>query len=50
VTIVYALSSSLVWGCADFLGGLFSRRLPLAAVTLISQGAGLVALLVWLAS
>jgi drug/metabolite transporter (DMT)-like permease len=49
VTIVYALSSSLVWGCSDFLGGLFSRRLPLAAVTLISQGAGLVALLVWLA-
>jgi drug/metabolite transporter (DMT)-like permease len=48
VTIVYALSSSLVWGCADFLGGLFSRRLPLAAVTLISQAAGLVALLVWL--
>jgi drug/metabolite transporter (DMT)-like permease len=50
VTIVYALSSSLVWGCADFLGGLFSRRLPLAAVTLISQAAGLVALLVWLAA
>ena len=49
MTIVYALSSSLVWGCADFLGGLFSRRLPLAAVTLISQAAGLVALLVWLA-
>jgi len=49
VTIVYALSSSLVWGCSDFLGGVFSRRLPLAAVTLISQAAGLVALLVWLA-
>lgn len=49
MTIVYALSSSLVWGCADFLGGLFSRRLPVAAVTLISQAAGLVALLVWLA-
>ena len=49
MTIVYALSSSLVWGCSDFLGGVFSRRLPLAAVTLISQGAGLLALLVWLA-
>lgn len=49
MTIVYALSSSLVWGCSDFLGGVFSRRLPLAAVTLISQAAGLVALLVWLA-
>lgn len=49
MTIVYALSSSLVWGCSDFLGGVFSRRLPLAAVTLISQAAGLGALLVWLA-
>ena len=49
MTIVYALSSSLVWGCSDFLGGVFSRRLPLAAVTLISQAAGLVALLIWLA-
>lgn len=46
---MYALSSSLVWGCSDFLGGIFSRRLPLAAVTLISQAAGFVALLVWLA-
>lgn len=49
MAIVYALSSSFVWGCSDFLGGLFSRRLPLAAVTLISQAAGLVALLAWLA-
>jgi drug/metabolite transporter (DMT)-like permease len=49
VTIVYALSSSLVWGCSDFLGGLFSRRLPLAAVTLVSQAAGLVVLVLWLA-
>jgi len=32
VAIVFALGSSLVWGCADFMGGVFSRRLPLAAV------------------
>lgn len=49
MAIVYALSSSLVWGCSDFLGGVFSRRLPLAAVTSISQAAGFVALLTWLA-
>jgi drug/metabolite transporter (DMT)-like permease len=50
VAIALALGSSLVWGCADFLGGLFSRRQPLAAVTLISQGAGLVVLLALLAA
>ena len=49
MAIALALGSSLVWGCADFLGGIFSRRQPLAAVTLISQGAGFVALLLWLA-
>ena len=48
--IVLALSSSLVWGCSDFLGGLYTRRLPLAAVTIVSQGAGFAALLVWLAA
>jgi drug/metabolite transporter (DMT)-like permease len=48
--IVLALSSSLVWGCSDFLGGLYTRRLPLAAVTIVSQAAGFVALLVWLAA
>ena len=50
MAIALALGSSLVWGCADFLGGMFSRRQPLAAVTLISQGAGFVALLAWLAA
>ena len=49
MAIALALGSSLVWGCADFLGGIFSRRQPLAAVTLISQGAGFVALFIWLA-
>jgi drug/metabolite transporter (DMT)-like permease len=49
VPIVLALGSSLVWGCSDFLGGLYTRRLPLAAVTVVSQAAGFAALLVWLA-
>lgn len=35
------LGSSLCWGLADFLGGLQSRRHPLAAVMLVSQAAGL---------
>ena len=48
--IVLALASSLVWGVADFMGGFFTRRAPLAAVTVVSQGAGLVALLAWLAA
>jgi drug/metabolite transporter (DMT)-like permease len=50
VGIALALGSSLVWGSADFLGGLLSRRLPLGAVTVASQSAGFVALLVWLAA
>ena len=47
--IALALGSSLVWGCADFMGGVFSRRLPLAAVTVVSQSAGFAVLIVWLA-
>jgi len=47
--IALALASSLVWGVADFLGGVFARRAPLTAVTVVSQTAGFVALLVWLA-
>jgi drug/metabolite transporter (DMT)-like permease len=50
VAIALALGSSLIWGCADFLGGMFSRRQPLAAVVLVSQGAGFVALFCWLAA
>jgi drug/metabolite transporter (DMT)-like permease len=47
--IALALGSSLVWGCADFFGGVLSRRLALAGVTIVSQAAGFAALLVWLA-
>ena len=35
-----ALSSSLAWGCSDFLGGLAARRLPLLTVMLLSGVAG----------
>lgn len=48
--VALALGSSLVWGAADFLGGLYTRRAPLATVTVVSQAAGLCALLVWLAA
>jgi drug/metabolite transporter (DMT)-like permease len=50
MAIVLALASSFVWGCADFMGGLFSRRQPLAGVVIVSQAAGFTALLVWLAA
>jgi drug/metabolite transporter (DMT)-like permease len=43
------LGSGLFWGTGDFLGGLTSRRLPALAVTIWSQLAGSLALLVVLA-
>jgi drug/metabolite transporter (DMT)-like permease len=49
LAVVLALASSITWGAADFGGGLVSRRLPTIAVTVISQSAGFVALLVALA-
>jgi len=39
-----ALASSLSWGLSDFLGGLQSRRHPLLAVLVLSQGFALVVL------
>ena len=44
--LVFGLASSVVWGTADFLGGVYTRRLTLASVTVGSQIAGLLALLV----
>jgi len=41
VSVVLALLSSLLWGSADFGGGLLSRRLPAYAVVGVSQGLGL---------
>jgi drug/metabolite transporter (DMT)-like permease len=48
--IVLALGSALAWGCADFLGGLSARRIALLAVTVLSQAAGFVVLLAWVAA
>lgn len=42
VAVVLALLSSLLWGSADFLGGLTSRRRPALAVVGGSQACGLI--------
>jgi drug/metabolite transporter (DMT)-like permease len=41
IAIVLGLAASLSWGVADFIGGLQSRRMPVVAVVLGSQLAGL---------
>jgi drug/metabolite transporter (DMT)-like permease len=46
LALLLALGSSVVWGAADFGGGSLSRRLPVLGVTIVSQGAGFVALVV----
>ncbi|HEY2327284.1 MAG TPA: DMT family transporter [Gaiellaceae bacterium] len=46
MAVLLALGSSLVWGAADFSGGSLTRRVPVFPVTVVSQGAGFVALLV----
>jgi drug/metabolite transporter (DMT)-like permease len=47
---VLALASSVSWGLSDFLGGFQSRRHPLLAVMVVSQGFALVLLLVAVAA
>ena len=47
--ILLALASTVIWGTTDFAGGMLTRRLPLAGVTVISQASGFVLLLVILA-
>ncbi len=49
LAIVLGLGSSVVWGTADFLGGVYTRRLSLWAVVVSSQAAGFAALLIALA-
>ena len=44
-----ALLSSVVWGTADFVGGLVSRRRPAFAVVAWAHACALVAVLVWCA-
>jgi drug/metabolite transporter (DMT)-like permease len=41
VAIALGLAASLSWGVADFIGGIQSRRMPVVAVVLGSQLAGL---------
>src|SRR4051812_5782735 len=45
LALVLALGAGVAWGGSDFLAGLASRRLPVLAVLVGSQAAGLVLLL-----
>ncbi|MDQ2907721.1 MAG: DMT family transporter [Candidatus Eremiobacteraeota bacterium] len=50
MAIWLALAAALVYGAADFFGGLASRRTPAATVVVLSQIAGIVVLaLAWIA-
>lgn len=44
MTAVFALATSLLWGLADFGGGLLTRRLPALTVVVVSQTAAVVVL------
>jgi drug/metabolite transporter (DMT)-like permease len=46
--LALALSSSLCWGVADFIGGTQARLIPVLRVILISQGVGLIGVVVLL--
>ena len=48
LTVVIGLSSALIYGSADFLGGLAARRMSAVLVTAIAALAGLVLLLIGL--
>jgi len=43
-TVLFALGASTAWGLADFLGGLRARSVPLPALLVVSQAAGLAVL------
>jgi drug/metabolite transporter (DMT)-like permease len=45
LAVILGVSSALVFGAADFLGGLASRRIPAIRVTALSAASGLVVLL-----
>jgi len=50
MAVALALLSSLLWGTADFFGGIFTKRMPSVVVVLISQAIALVLIVptVWL--
>ena len=50
IPVALALGSAVLWGVADFLGGLKTRSLPLAVVAVHSQATGLVLVLGLLAA
>lgn len=50
VAVAFALSASLLWGVADFGGGLFSRRLPAVLVVLVLETGGLAGVCIVLAA
>ena len=50
LALALALGASVAWGGSDFVAGLASRRMPLLAVLVGSQVAGLVLLLGLLAA
>ena len=41
--VILALTSALLWGISDFVGGLRARRLSPVSVTATSQSCGLAA-------
>ncbi|MEW5960017.1 MAG: EamA family transporter [Chloroflexota bacterium] len=43
--VFFGLASAATWGVADFSGGLATRRTPVLTVTLLSQTAGLILLM-----
>jgi drug/metabolite transporter (DMT)-like permease len=45
LAVLLSLTSSLVWGVGDYLGGLQTRRHPVVAVVAVSQTAGLIAVI-----
>jgi drug/metabolite transporter (DMT)-like permease len=44
--LLLAAGSGIGWGTADFMGGLAARRMPLLTVSLVSQAAGAVFILI----
>src|SRR5215218_9650964 len=48
--VLLALTASAAWGASDFLGGLKAKTVPLATVLFVSQGVGLTAAAMLLAS
>ena len=51
MAVALALLSSLLWGSADFFGGLYTRRMQAVVVVLVSQAVALVLIVptAWLA-